>query len=107
MSEGTQVDLCGTDELGIGERRRFVLAGGPICLVRLRDRFAAVADTCSHEDFPLSEGEVELDDCLIECWKHGSMFSLLTGEPESFPATQPVAVYPVSVENDRVCVRIP
>ena len=67
----------------------------------------AICDTCSHEDFPLSEGEVELDECLIECWKHGSMFSLDTGAPVCFPATQPVAVYEVVVHDGKVSVRVP
>ncbi len=33
------------------------------------------------------------DDCEIECWKHGSTFSLATGEPQTLPATHPVPVY--------------
>jgi nitrite reductase/ring-hydroxylating ferredoxin subunit len=107
MGDETIIELCGTDELKVGDRRRFELSCGPICLVRVNDGYRAIADNCSHEDFRLSEGEVELDECLIECWKHGSMFSLDTGSPMSFPATQPVAVYAVIVENDRVLVRIP
>ena len=39
-----------------------------------------------------SEGDVDCDEKLIECWKHGSAFSLETGEPESLPATKPVPV---------------
>lgn len=107
MSEENQVDLCGVDELNVGDRRRFELSCGPVCLVRVNDGFRAIGDVCSHEDFPLSEGEVELDECLIECWKHGSMFSLDTGEPMSFPATQPVPVFEVTVQDGRVLVRIP
>ena len=45
-------------------------------LVRIGDDFYAIGDRCSHEDFSLSEGEVLADECEIECWKHGSTFSL-------------------------------
>jgi 3-phenylpropionate/trans-cinnamate dioxygenase ferredoxin subunit len=82
------------------------LAGGPqgICLVRIEDRFYAVADQCSHANVPLSEGEVDPDECTVECWKHGSSFSLLDGEPQSLPATQPVVVYKVTRDGDDVVV---
>ncbi|HET9077687.1 MAG TPA: Rieske 2Fe-2S domain-containing protein [Acidimicrobiales bacterium] len=82
------------------------LPGGPdgVCLVRLGDRFFAVADRCTHADVRLSEGEVDDFDCSIECWKHGSTFSLLDGHPQALPATVPVAVYPVTVDGTDVVV---
>ena len=99
--------LCGRDELKSGEARRFDVDGHPIALVRVGDEFLAIGDTCSHADFSLSEGVVDEDDCTIECWKHGSAFSLRTGEPESLPATRPVPVYEVSVDGDDVTVELP
>ena len=82
------------------------LEGGAdgVCLVRIGDRCFALADRCSHADVRLSEGEVDPDECSVECWKHGSTFSLLDGEPQSLPATQPVAVLTVTVEGDDVVV---
>jgi 3-phenylpropionate/trans-cinnamate dioxygenase ferredoxin subunit len=82
------------------------LDAGPdgVCLVRIGEKFYAISDTCSHAQVSLSEGEVDPDECSIECWKHGSTFSLLDGRPQSLPATQPVAVYPVRVEGDEVVV---
>jgi 3-phenylpropionate/trans-cinnamate dioxygenase ferredoxin component len=67
----------------------------------------AIDDTCSHADYSLSEGDVWGDECEIECPKHGSTFSLLTGEPQTLPATRPVAVYEVVVEGDDVKVVVP
>lgn len=82
------------------------LEGGPdgVCLVRIGGQFFAVADRCTHADVRLSEGEVDPDECSVECWKHGSAFSLRDGEPQSLPATQPVAVLQVSVDGDDVVV---
>ena len=65
------------------------------------------ATTCSHADYSLSEGDVWEDECEIECPKHGSTFSLLTGEPQTLPATQPVPVYDVQVDGDDVKVVLP
>jgi 3-phenylpropionate/trans-cinnamate dioxygenase ferredoxin subunit len=82
------------------------LDGGPdgVCLVRIGDDFFAISDRCSHADYSLAEGEIDEDDRSIECWKHGSAFSLISGEPQSLPATIPVPVYHVHREGDEVVV---
>ena len=75
--------------------------------MRIGDEFHAVDDECSHEDYSLAEGEVWADECEIECPRHGSTFDLLTGEPCSLPATQPITVYKVVVDGDSVSVDLP
>ena len=55
----------------------------------------------------LSEGEVDPDERTIECWKHGSQFVLATGEPLSLPATRPVPVYDVRVDDGQIVVVLP
>ena len=98
--------LCKVDDLPPGTARRFDVGKARVCLVRLGDDFYAIGDRCSHADYSLSEGEIWPDDKEIECWKHGSTFSLLTGEPQSLPATQPVPVYTVRVEGDDVVLEL-
>jgi 3-phenylpropionate/trans-cinnamate dioxygenase ferredoxin subunit len=101
MSELARIALS-----SVPEGKAIRLEGGPdgICLVRVGSTFHAVADRCSHADVRLSEGEVDADECSVECWKHGSTFSLLDGEPQSLPATQPVVVLTVTVDGDEVVV---
>lgn len=94
------------DELGDGEARRVELDGRAICVVRVGEKVYALGDTCSHADYSLAEGEVWADECGIECPKHGSLFSLETGEPETLPATQPVPVYAVSIEGGDVFLEV-
>ncbi|HEX7167961.1 MAG TPA: non-heme iron oxygenase ferredoxin subunit [Acidimicrobiales bacterium] len=96
---GHPIRLCGADEIVPGESRRFDVEGLRVCVVRIDDDFYAIGDRCSHEDYSLAEGEVFVDDAEIECWKHGSTFSLRTGEPQSLPATKPVPVYDVRVDG--------
>ncbi|HWC10625.1 MAG TPA: non-heme iron oxygenase ferredoxin subunit [Acidimicrobiales bacterium] len=103
----TRERLCGVDDLAPGTARRFDVGRHRIALVRIGDDFYAVGDRCSHADFSLAEGEVWPDEVEIECWKHGSTFSLKTGEPQSLPATRPVPVYDVRVEGDDVWVEMP
>ena len=90
------------DELQEGKAHRVEADGHVIALVRLGDDVYALGDRCSHQDISLSEGDVLADDKQLECWKHGSAFSLETGEPTSLPATRPVPVYDVRVIDGEV-----
>jgi 3-phenylpropionate/trans-cinnamate dioxygenase ferredoxin component len=94
------------DDVKSGEAARFDVDGHDIAVIRIGDDFYALGDTCSHEDYSLSEGEVDEEECTIECWKHGSTFSLTTGEPQTLPATKPVPVYDITVEGDDLFVEI-
>lgn len=77
-----------------------------IALVRVGDEVFAIRDECSHGHVRLSEGDVDEQECSLECYLHGSTFSLRTGEALNLPATQPVPVYPCSIEGDQVLVDI-
>lgn len=70
-----------------------------IAIFRVADAIYAIGDRCSHAEASLAEGE--LFGLEVECPRHGSEFSLETGEPGSFPATKPVPVYEVSIEGDQ------
>ena len=83
---------------------RVELAGKPVCLAKSGGEVFAISDVCSHADVALSEGDVE--DGKIECWLHGSLFDLRTGEPSGLPATRPVPTFPVTVEGDDVLVQM-
>ena len=109
-----EVRVCAVSDVEPGGARRVDVDGYRLALVRLPakaddapDDWYAIADRCSHADFSLSEGEVWPDEREIECPKHGSMFSLLTGEPQSLPATKPVPVFTVRVDGDDVYVDVP
>ena len=98
------VRVASKDEIPEGAARRIEVDGEEIAVVNAGGHFYAVSDICSHEYFHLSDGEVDVDDLTIECPKHGSSFSLLTGEPRSLPAVLPVKVYGVRVVGDDVLV---
>ena len=107
MPVGETQRVCARDDLAPGSARCFEVDGHRIALVRIGDDFYAIGDTCSHADFSLSEGDVWADELEIECPKHGSTFSLTTGEPQTLPATTPVPVYAVVVEGEDVKVVVP
>ncbi|MDZ7732127.1 MAG: non-heme iron oxygenase ferredoxin subunit [Acidimicrobiia bacterium] len=101
---GTTERLCAVDDVAPGEARRFALGDRKIALVRIGDDFYAIGDVCTHQDISLSEGEIHEDEREIECWKHGSTFSLETGEPQSLPATRPEPVFEVRIDGGDVFV---
>jgi 3-phenylpropionate/trans-cinnamate dioxygenase ferredoxin subunit len=106
-SAARTVELCAPDDIEPGAARRFDVDGHRVCVVRIGDDFYALSDRCSHADVSLSEGEVLADELEIECWKHGSTFSLTTGEPQSLPATRPVPVYNIYVADGKVHLVLP
>jgi len=97
------VRVCGVEDLAVNEASRFVLEGVPIAVVKdaAGDVFA-IGDTCTHGDISLAEGFVEDD--TLECWAHGSKFSLRTGKPLTLPAYEPVPVYQVEITDGGVFI---
>ena len=101
------VRVCSVDDVAAGTAARFDVDDHRLCVVNIEGAFYVIGDECSHEDYSLAEGDVWEDEREIECPKHGSTFSLTTGEPQTLPATRPVAVYPVRVDGDDVMVEVP
>jgi 3-phenylpropionate/trans-cinnamate dioxygenase ferredoxin subunit len=98
--------VCAVSDVKPGAASRFDVDGRRLCVVNIEGAFYVIDDECTHADYSLSEGDVWEDECEIECPKHGSTFSLKTGEPQTLPATQPVPTYDVVVEGDDVKVVI-
>ena len=88
---------------GAVDRRR--VGDVAVAVVRGTDgTFQVLADRCSHEGGPLSQGRVE-DGCLVCPW-HGSAFRLDTGWNRTGPATAPQPVFDTRVDDGRLHVRL-
>jgi 3-phenylpropionate/trans-cinnamate dioxygenase ferredoxin subunit len=98
--------VCALDEIEPGTARKFMIGAVAVSVVRIDDDVYAIGDVCSHANVSLSEGEVWCDEKEIECPKHSSTFSLLTGEPTTLPATQPVPVFDASVVDGKIMVTV-
>ncbi|CAB4539907.1 MAG: Rieske 2Fe-2S domain-containing protein [Actinobacteria bacterium] len=72
--------------------------GTAVCVTRIGDEVFAIADTCSHSDASLSEGDVS--GFKIECWLHGAEFDLRNGEVVTPPASIPVETFEVDRSED-------
>ena len=100
------VAVCKLSEIESGKVRKFTVNGRAVAVVRIDDAVYAIGDRCSHADVSLSDGDVLCDSKELECIKHGSAFSLVTGVPNTLPATQPVPVYEASVVNGEVMISV-
>lgn len=100
------VRVCGGDDLAPGEARCFDVSGRRVALARIDDEFFAIDDTCSHADYSLSEGDLDVDECALECPAHGSLFDLRTGDALTLPAVSPVTAHEVAVSGNGVFVTL-
>ncbi len=99
-----RVRIAALEELPDGRGVRVDIGSHRIAVFRIGDDVYALGDRCSHAEASLSEGE--LFDLDVECPRHGSEFNLVTGHPDSLPATRPVPVYPVSVVDGDVYLSV-
>lgn len=99
----TATKVCSVEEIAVNQPRRVVLDRKPIAVVKdSAGEVHAIGDTCTHGDISLSEGFVEDD--TLECWAHGSKFSLRTGAALNLPAYEPVPVYVVEIVDGDVYI---
>lgn len=95
--------VCGMSDLEQDTPKRVVVGKVPMAVVLDgQGEVHAIGDICTHGDISLSEGFVEGE--TLECWAHGSAFSLRTGHPLNLPAYEPVPVYVVTIDGDNVLI---
>jgi len=75
---------------------------GPVLLANVDGQVYALEDRCSHQDYPLSAGELE--DGQIECSFHGARFDACSGRATQLPAIAPVRTFEVEVRDGSIYV---
>ena len=97
--------VCPTSQLLPGEQTVVWDDETPILVINWEGEFYAMEDVCSHEDFELSAGKFDPATGEIECVLHGARFGVKDGEPTCPPAYEPVAKFPVKVDDVGVWTR--
>jgi nitrite reductase/ring-hydroxylating ferredoxin subunit len=98
------VAVATTRDLGPGDMLRAIVNDVPVCVYNVDGDYFATQDTCTHAEASLCEGD--LYDHVVTCPLHGAEFDIRTGAALCFPATQPVATYPVKVDDGRLMVLV-
>jgi len=99
-----RVRIAPVSDLPNEQGLRVDVAGHRVAMFRVDDNVFALGDRCSHAEASLAEGEVFVDE--VECPRHGAAFGLADGCARSLPATSPVPVYAVDVEDGVVYLTI-
>jgi 3-phenylpropionate/trans-cinnamate dioxygenase ferredoxin subunit len=99
------VDVAGLDEVPPGTMLMVQVDGTDILIVNLDGTLHAMQGICSHEYFELDKGFLTGDS--LTCALHLSRFDLETGEALDPPAEEPLAKYPVTVEDGRIILTLP
>src|SRR6201995_1297183 len=97
------VKICAKSELPRpGEAREFSAGPRTLCIANIDGTIRALDNECPHRGGPLSEGMVE--DGKVVCPWHAYAFDPATGACDS--SQERVAVYPVTIEEDSVFVKL-
>jgi 3-phenylpropionate/trans-cinnamate dioxygenase ferredoxin subunit len=100
------IDICPVSELPPGGMRLVEWEDLEIAVFNCKGEILAIEDRCSHDNGPLVEGELNEDDCTVECPRHGSRFDLHTGKPLTLPAYLPVETFPVTIDHDIIKLEV-
>ena len=98
------VEVATVDQLEDPGKTILEVADRIVVLVHVNGLFYCIDDVCTHDDGPLSDGE--LDGCDLICPRHGARFDVCTGKAKTLPATRPTASHEVKVENGAVFVKV-
>ena len=80
------------------------VGGTRVLLTNLDGEIHAVSAICTHEYFDLAQGFI-LDEAVV-CSLHLSQFDLKTGEVYNPPATEPLRVFKVKIEENEIFVEV-
>ncbi len=98
------IDVCPLDEIGPGETKTVFLDGKMVGVFNIKGELYAINNRCSHARGPLSEGEINTDECSVVCPWHYGKFDLKTGQAIDGVVNKPVASYNVEVRDGVVWV---
>lgn len=86
----------------MGQLKGLMAEGQAIVLTNAEGTVCALEDKCSHEDYPLSDGE--LDGGQVVCRYHGARFDACSGARKTLPAVRPVRSFPVEIRDGGIWV---
>lgn len=100
-------DVAGVADMTDGKPIRVAVNGDAVLLLKTEETVFAIGNQCTHQGAGLDKGVVKIAGSVrtVTCPAHGSTFNLETGKVMRPPATKPVPVYDVKVEDGRVFVR--
>ena len=100
------IEICPVSDLQPGEMRLVEWEDLEIGVFNCDGTIYAIEDRCSHDNGTLVEGDLDQQNCTIECPRHGSLFDLKSGKPKTLPAYVPVDTFPVIIADDQIKLEV-
>ena len=90
-----------------GQAKSYQIGDFKIVVCNVNGEYFAIDDICSHDDGELVSGDGQLiENCQIECPRHGARFDVRTGEAKKMPAVAPIKMYKVIVKEDELEIEV-
>ncbi len=100
----TWVDVCDIKTLAGTQKKAFVIQNTPILIIHVDNTYYAIKNQCTHENFPLAEGEIENDQII--CPFHGAKFCFKTGEVTAPPAFENLETFALRVVDNIIQISL-
>ena len=98
------IKVAGAGDVAAGTLKGVTAKMQPLVLANVDGDVYALEDQCSHQEYPLADGELDGSD--VVCVYHGARFDACTGKNRSLPAVRPVRSFPVQVREDGIYVEL-
>lgn len=98
------LEICNVDDLPPGTMKGVEHKETRILIVNHNGKVYAMEGTCTHEDADLSMGF--LLENLVTCPLHLSQFDVTTGDALTPPATVPLRMFNVKIQDSRIYVQV-
>jgi len=99
------IKVATLEECPPGSLRSVMVGVEPVVLANVDGRVHACRDRCTHEELPLSDGELEGE--ILVCTYHGARYDVASGAPRGLPAVKPLKCFEVEVRDDGIYILAP
>lgn len=89
-------------DIKIGTMQEVVVGYQKLVVAHTDAGYFAVANECSHDSAPISDGEVSGNE--VVCLRHGARFDLKSGAVTGPPAIVPIDSFPIRIDGDDIMV---
>jgi 3-phenylpropionate/trans-cinnamate dioxygenase ferredoxin subunit len=97
------IKVAALEECPPGSLLTVMVGLDPVVMANVDGTVHAILDRCSHEDLPLSDGDLEGG--VLVCQYHGARYDVASGAPRGLPAVRPVKTFPVEIRDDGVYIQ--
>lgn len=102
MKDSNYRDLADVADVPDGSNKSFQVSGHDVLICHTKGEFFAVENKCSHAMAKLEGGRLRA--YRLICPLHGASFDVRNGNVTGKPATEPIRVYSLRVNDGRIQV---